>query len=226
MHCFPTSLVFPEMPALIPRSFLRILTVSMDDVPGQCIRSCQRVGSTWDRRVGEKPVTKCERDEAAHWSALAKRGCFRQGWSNQGARRCCQSCVGSWNHSRELAPAKEATDAGRRRKNDPGFSLAPACPLASGLLLLGARKKPAGAETWDTCFEDTDSGQGQGRNLQPQAKARAADSFLNLALPRLSLFCASRRMLSWLAVLLFLAILASPKFVRLLHCHLPTRFFH
>ena len=30
-------------------------------------------------------------------------------------------------------------------------------------------------------------------------------------------------MLSWLAVLLFLAILASPKFVILRHCHLPTR---
>ena len=123
-------------------------------------------------------------------------------------------------------PPRRQPDAGRRRKNDPGFSLASTCPLPSGLLLLEVHEKPAGVETWDTCFEDRDSGQGQGVNLQPQAKARPTDSFLNLAVPRLSLFCTSRRMLSWLAVLLFLAILASPTFVILLHCHLPTRFFH
>lgn len=67
-----------------------------------------RQSSGWEAS-GREPVTKYERDEAAHGSALAKGDCFHQGWSNQGARQCCQSCVGSWNHSRELAPAKEAT---------------------------------------------------------------------------------------------------------------------
>ena len=98
--------------------------------------------------------------------------------------------------------------------------------LPSGLLLLEAREKPAGAETWDTCFEDTDSGQGQGMNLEPQAKASPADPLLHLAVPRPSLFCTRGRMLSWLAMLLFLAVLASPEFVILFHCHLPTSFFH
>lgn len=94
-----------------------------------------------------------------------------------------------------------------------------------GLLLSKAIEKPTDKGTWETVWRHRPwlrKGHGLRTNKQPAQ----AGCFLNFAIPRLSLFCINRWMLSWLATVFLVPVLVSPKFIILFHCHLATKLFH
>lgn len=115
------------------------------------------------------------------------------------------------------------TQRGGKNPVSPSSYLPVSC---QGLLLLEAIEKPAGEGAWDACLKTQTLGKGRAWAQSNKPRPAWAECSLNLAIPRLSLFRTSRWMLSWLAMLLFVPVLASPKFRILLHCHLSTRFLH
>lgn len=155
----------------------------------------------------------------------AKSSYFRQGWGNQGARWCCQNCGRSWNLSRERwCQPRMQPDAERRK--EPGFSFLLLASLLSGPPIIGSYWEASWRGVWDACLKTQTLGKGRAWAQSNKPRPAWAECSLNLAIPRLSLFRTSRWMLSWLAMLLFVPVLASPKFRILLHCHLSTRFLH
>lgn len=102
---------------------------------------------------------------------------------------------GSWNRRRVSCSQRMLPKAERRRKKDPCVSFPPPPGSSWGASWQGGpRHRPSG-------------GQGVGRADSQRAHTSAGRHFLNSAIPRLSLFCTSRWMLSWLASVFLVLVL-------------------
>lgn len=132
------------------------------------------------------------------WASSDKKQPCQQGWRDQGMRWYCQNRGGSWNRRRLSASERMEIEAERRRKKDPGVSF---------LLRPGSSRE---ASWRGGLGHRPRGGQGVGWASSQQANSGSGRHFLNFAIPRLSLFCTSRWMLSWLATGFLVPVLVSP----------------